>query len=401
MRTRFAPETWEVTSKEQKEARMRWMRSAFSAVLRCAEDEGIGMRKFLEVADSTQRELVGKTAIEFYVDGLGLKGDNIDTFFGVTNLGVIGAGFDYEVNRTFEFEDEKASAEQYRCPLWDEVEAAGYEIGDEIVKDLSLWCDMYDNFESAAVTPSIGMVHSHCLGRGDKCCRWFIEKMPEEQRRKEGEHVYDYLARMRDEFRSRGDGPWVIDDLTPEEIEQLTRDNVKVTEDQQDELWPYINDKFDYGIDVIGRIGACSTLIAGELMGWDKFIDKMSEKEGKILKKAAKEKMYELGIYGDTAIAAYDLFRAIIMATGMGPYKVEEKSIDKVVASCDHCPIIEAGLESELDEHCKHIMPHCSAECTYEIQALGDNLKQTFTHCLGRGDDKCRFVIERVKDEDK
>jgi hypothetical protein len=93
MRTRYAPETWEVSVKELREAVLRWQRMGFSAIFRCVETEGVGMKKFLEVADKTQRDLVGKTAVEFYVDGLGLKGDNMDTFFGVTNLGVVGSGF--------------------------------------------------------------------------------------------------------------------------------------------------------------------------------------------------------------------------------------------------------------------------------------------------------------------
>lgn len=393
MRTRYAPETWEVSVKELREAVLRWQRMGFSAIFRCVETEGVGMKKFLEVADKTQRDLVGKTAVEFYVDGLGLKGDNMDTFFGVTNLGVVGSGFDYEVNRTFT--ETSVSAEQYRCPLMDEIMAAGYDVGDPAIQDVSLWCDMYDNFESAAVAPSIGMIHSHCLGRGDKCCRWYIEVLDPEVRRKEGEHVYDYLSRMRDSYRAKGDEPWVIDGLPPEEVERLTRENVKVTEDQQDLLWETLDEKLKQGVLVSSRNGACSTLIAGELLGWDVFIDRMAEKEGKILTEDARTKCNELGIHGDSAIAGYDLFRALRLGMLYGPYKVEEKTPEKVVCSCDHCPLIEAGLESELGAACKNVMPHCSAVATYQMQALDKDLTQTFTHCLGKGDDRCRFVIEK------
>ena len=51
------------------------------------------MRKFIELADVTQRDLVGKVAKDFYAEELGLTEDTLDTFMIVTNLGITGCRF--------------------------------------------------------------------------------------------------------------------------------------------------------------------------------------------------------------------------------------------------------------------------------------------------------------------
>lgn len=368
MRERYSPDVWEVTSKELEEARMRWMRASWSAIIRCAEADGAGIKKFIERADTTQRAIVAKTAVEDYCAGLGLEELDLNTFFGVTNAGVAGSGFNHEVNRIFE--DKLVSAEQYRCPLMDEILEAGYEVGDPLLEDVSLWCDMYDNFESAACAPSVAMTHSHCLGRGDKQCRWFIEDIPKEQRRQEGEGIYEYLSRQRDFYRAKGDGPWVIDGLCPDEIDRITRENVKVTEDQQDELWPTLDGKLEWGVTVSYRIATASILNAGGLLGWDKFVDMMAEKEGPILTKDALKKAKELGIYGFTAVAAFDLYRALRLGSQFEEPVVEEKTADKVVASCKSCPICTAGPEVGLADELKNVSCYCEAVANYQNAAL-------------------------------
>jgi hypothetical protein len=393
MREPFTPATWSVGEKELLAARRRWMRAGYSAILRCADTEGIGMRGFLEVGDKTQRQLVGKTAIEFYRDSLGLTEDSIDTFFGVTNLGVVGSGFDYEVARYTRATS--VSAEQYRCPLIDHVHAAGYQNGDKALQDLSLWCDMYDNFESAAVAPSVGMIHSHCLGLGDHQCRWYIEILDPKEVREDDEHIHDYLGRMRESRRGRGDGPWVIDGKTPEDIDRITRENVQLSEDDQDKLWPTTLEKLEQGVLVSSRIGSASLLIAGELLGWDSFVERMEEKEGPILTQAAKETAEERGIYGDTPQAGAVLHEALTLGTLFGPYEIEESTEDRVVASCATCPLVEAGRESGLEDPCSEVSVYCSAAATYEVQALSKDLSQTYTACLGKGDSVCRWVIEK------
>jgi hypothetical protein len=393
MREAFAPEQWTVDVDQLVEARRRFMRAGYSALFRCVEAPGVGMRSFLEVADRTQRELVGRTARDFYAQELGLANDDLDTFFGVTNVGVVGSGFDYEVNR--HSREDSVSAEQYRCPLIDHAKAAGYPVGHPALADMSLWCDTYDNFESAAVAPSTGMVHSHCLGRGDHQCRWYIETLEEDQRRRPDEHIFDYLARMRDRYRAADPGgPWVIDGLEPDEIDRITRENVALSEADQDKLYPSLEDKLTQGVLVSSRIAASSIVIAAKLLGWDRLIEGMAEKEGPILRDEARKKADQLGIYGATASAARWLHEALNLGTGVAPYEIEELTTHRVVASTRRCPLAEAAQESGLGEDAAGLREYHTAVARYECEALGEGVTMTFTHCISRGDAVCRYVAE-------
>ena len=395
MRETFNPDSWTVDVDRLVEARRRYMRAGYSAMFRCVETPGVGMRNFLDVADRTQRELVGRTAREFYLVELGIEEDNLEAFFGVTNVGVVGAGFDYEVNR---YANETAvSAEQYRCPLIDHATSAGYPIGHEVYQDMSLWCDTYDNFESAAVATSVAMAHSHCLGKGDHQCRWYIEKVDPAVLRKGDEHIYDYLARMRDSYRAaEPGGPWVIDGLDAAEIDRITRENVEVSEVDQDKLYPTVIDKLEQGVLISVRIAASNLAIAASLQGWDTVIAGMEDKEGPILVAAARQRADQDGIYGFSPAAAHALHVSLNVATGVGPFMVEEQTDTRVVATSEHCPLTEAAVESGLGDYVAGLMAYKGAVATYEARAVSPDFRVTYTHCRSQGDDTCRYVIEKT-----
>ena len=377
-------------------ARARWGTMAMSAIMRCAGKPEIGFRNFLELADKTQRELVGRVAREFYVKEMGLEGDTLETFFKVTGLGVTGCGFEYEVDAGCT--DEALKCEQYICPIVEHAKMAGYKIGDAEFDDLGLWCDTYDNFESAAVAPSQGMVHSHCIGRNDRMCRWYIETIPPEKQRQPDEHIYDYTYRMRAEYRDRHpDGPWVLDGKTQEETDQLVAENLKPTHEYQNTIADNWRDKNKIGADIWGRIGAVSTVMAGKLMGYEEYVNTMPDKQGPNLQDAARERAAEVGITGNTVNDAVALHNALIAGQGFGGYEINQKSATCVEGACTHCPIVAWAGEADMAEDAKGISTWCSAARTYEAKTIDENINHTYTHCLANGDSACRWVIEKAE----
>lgn len=384
-----------LTLSDLHDARTRWGTMALSAILGCAASREVGMRKFIELADVTQRDLVGKVAKDFYAEELGLTEDTLDTFMTVTNLGISGCGFDNEA--LAEESEERVVLEATTCPIVHHANLAGYENGNPAMDDLSLWCDTYDNFESAAVSPSQGLIHSHCIGKGDRYCRIICETIKPEDRRKEGEHIYDYTARLRkaqQEFKP--DGPWVLDDKPPELVQDLIRDLVSGSVQVQSQIAPTLYDRRQMGADIWGRVGAVSTLMAGKLMGWQTLIASVPDKLGSALKKAARQKVEQLGIESHTVKDVANLHLSLIKGQGFGDYRIEEESGTCVKASCDKCPIIEWGHEAGLDDEAKHISNWCTAARTQEAQVISTNITHTYTDCIGKGDDVCRWVIEKT-----
>lgn len=382
------------TLQDLHDARKRWGTMAMSAILRCAEHKDVGMRRFLEAADATQRDLVGEVAKEFYAGELGLTEDTLETFAVVTALGITGAGFENEV--MVESTENRCVLDCDTCPIIDHANAAGYENGHEAMADLSLWCDTYDNFESVAVSPTNGLTHSHCIGKGDKYCRIVCKTFEPEELRNEGEHIFDYTARVRDTEREHNaNGPWPIDDLPPDLKEELNREVISDYVKLQSQIAPTLYERKQMGSDIWGRIAGVSTIMAGKLIGWDAFINSTPEKQGPFLQEAAKRKADVLGIEGDSVDDAVALHLGLIKGQGFGEYQLEKEGDNCVKGSCDKCPIVESGNDAGLSDDAKDVIGWCSAARTQEAQIIASDITHNYTHCLAKGDVACRWVIEK------
>lgn len=377
-------------------ARLRWGAMSMGAILGAAADKKVGMKSFLEKADVTQRELVAKVAKDFYCGELGLTDDVLETFLIVTNLGITGAGFDSEV--LVEDEPTRCVIEASKCPIVDHANMAGYENGDLAMEDLSLWCDSYDNFESAAVSPNQVLVHSHCIGKGDKYCRIICKTLPEEQARRDEESIFDYTARLRDdEFEQKPGGPWAMEGKPPELVEDLIRDLVFSSHKVQSEIAPTLYEKKQFGAELWGRIAAASVLLAGKLRGWETLVDSVAIADRPYLQKAAKERAEALGlpVGNGTARDAAKLYMSLIKGQEYGEITIEEESDDYVRGYCEKNPVVQWGIESGLGDEVENLSAWCSASRTQEAQVISSDLTHTVTHCPGKGDDVYRWVIKK------
>ncbi|MEM8496585.1 MAG: hypothetical protein AAF542_01095 [Pseudomonadota bacterium] len=347
------------------------------------------------MADKTQRDLVAAVAKDFYAGELGLTEDTLETFNTVTNLGIIGCGFDYEV--LVSDSETRCVLEAPRCPIVEHANLAGYENGNAAMDDLSLWCDTYDNFESEAVSPSQALVHSHCIGKGDKYCRIICKTTTPEERREKGEHIFDFTSRLRKaEQENQPDGPWALDGKSPDLVEEMIRDfTVGGQQEVQKPLASTLYDRKKMGVEVWGRIGAVSTLMSGQLMGWDEWVSSVPGRQGEALKKAAHNTADALGLDGSSAKDAASLHKELIAGQGFAAYQIEEISDDRVEGSCGHCPIIGWGEEAGLSSEFGRIKDWCSAARTQEAEVIASDLTHTYTKCIGRGDKTCHWVIEK------
>lgn len=377
-------------------ARLRWGAMSMSAILGCAGDKEVGLKKFLEFADTTQRDLVGKVAKEFYCGELGLTEDTLATFLTVTNLGITGCGFDNEV--LVEDTEDRCVIEARKCPIVDHANIAGYENGSSEMNDLSLWCDTYDNFESAAVSPSQGLIHSHCIGKGDKYCRIICKTLPEEEARKDGEHIFDYTSRLRNlEQENQPGGPWAMEGKDEDLVQDLIRDLVSGSVQVQSQIAPTLYERKQMGAEVWGRIAAASVLLAGKLRGWETLLDSVAVADRPYLQKAAKERAeaLELPVGNGTASDAAKLYMSLIKGQEYGEITIEEEREDYVRGSCVKNPVVQWGIESGLDDQVGNLSAWSSASGTQEVQVISSDLTYTVTHCPSKGDDVYRWVIEK------
>jgi len=377
------------------DARTRWGVMAMSAILGFARVKG-SLREFLNLADKTQREQVAKIAREVYLVKQSNEPNTLAANLAVANLGTTGCGFEYKVALPATNDPTRMTSLQDKCPMVAFGNRAGYNNGDPAFNDMRMWCDAYDNFENQAVAPSQVIVHSHCLGVGDSGCRPFAERCPPGLERKPGEELYGYLRRMMEKWRAENEDPaQYIVGKTEEELRASGAAAVARKQANQAKVYPTLREQKRVGATIFGRIAAASKIMAGELLGWDVYVKEMAAVEGPALQKEAKAKAEELGITGDTVHDAVALHQALLNGMEFGAYSINASSKRRVEGTCTHCPIIKNANDADLQEGAKGIMTWCSAARTYEAQAISKDITHTYTHCLGRGDKVCRWVIEK------
>ncbi len=106
---------------------------------------------------------------------------DLRSYFGIVGDDIVNAGLalasslymmGYDGHSLIQFDDEGAEGVATRCKLVDTAKNLG--MADEI-EDLSLWCDYHHNHVIHAINPEFQVTHTHCLGRGDKYCRFCLK----------------------------------------------------------------------------------------------------------------------------------------------------------------------------------------------------------------------------------
>ena len=129
--------------------------------------ELLGWEKLINLLHQVQSEGFKKAARErketYEIDG--------DSLRDAGALYVLGyAGFPFDDHQLVEYTDERVEMISKSCPL---VNLAK-EMDFHHLEDLSLWCDFFHNFNVHAANEKLQLVHTHCLGKGDKMCRSVI-----------------------------------------------------------------------------------------------------------------------------------------------------------------------------------------------------------------------------------
>lgn len=127
----------------------------------------IGWERLINLLKEVQSEGLKKAAEErkeFYE----IEGDTYRDAGALYALGY--AGFPFYDHQLVEYTDERVEMVSHSCPLVDH--AKEMDLNHE--EDLSLWCDFYHNFNVQAANKNCQLVHTHCLGKGDKICRSVI-----------------------------------------------------------------------------------------------------------------------------------------------------------------------------------------------------------------------------------
>jgi hypothetical protein len=352
-----------------------WHRFSWGGVLRAAEV--LGWEKWILAIEERQSEGVTKAAADFRKQ-LGLTTNDMDAMAVVANAGVIGVGF--LGHRTIEHTLEREVGMADWCPMIQGARDMGMQ-DSPAMQDFMLWCDTYDNYETRATSPDIWFTHTHCMGRGDKYCRYCVDYRSDVVKG----NFYETLKSLRDTKRAEAE---VDGDPAAEFAPGIGLPQPLVVQTLTDE------EKLTTGVRIQRRIGTATIVIAAHLMGWDRWLEGMKENEIPRLKERSRNLGTKWGVSGTTARDATILMLCGMMGSGFDDHQVIDWTTNRCEGCARTCPLVESAKESGLEGELENMSLWCDAWHTANASAMNADINVTFTHCLGRGDALCRWVVE-------
>jgi len=298
----------------------------------------------------------------------------------VRRLGYYGSeGCGFYKHQLIGYSDHRIEIASEWCPM---VQAAiDVGLGDKC-DELGLWCDAYDRLEAQAVNPGLWYSHHHCLGRGDKYCRLALDFMDGPR---EGESFYQVLKRHRDETReeikkTKPEPPALHGFHLLKEHEGWSKEHV-----------------LERAVGIMNRIAVNSIMIVVEELGLERFMNGlMAGRLGSGFTEVARKRRKEFGIGGDTLLDAAVIFSIGLAGCGFDTHRFIEFTTDRVEGIGETCPLVQVGKEIGVADKIGKLSLWCDAYANCEAHATNENISCVYTHCLGRGDKYCRFLIEHI-----
>jgi hypothetical protein len=339
--------------------------------------ETLGWKKYINLIDTEQRKAKDKGykgAVNL-VKQYGIEGDNVMSAVSTMVAHAMGGGFNY-FKHTY-MSEKKIEAYGSWCPLVEGVHDLG--IADR-ARDMRLFCDSFDDLNTQIVNKNIWMIHSHCPLKGDKYCRFFIE---EKDTPPKGDTYYDKVKWLNDkkfeEVEATAPEPDFYQGITsPRFIEQLTPEYIAHD-----------------GVLAWGRIAQETITILANQIGWPKFLDIIEQRQTWGLEKMALKLRAEHNIQGSSLRSVGVAVAFNYVSMGFDNHHMIEFTDERVEGIGHSCPIVESAERLEMGDNIEDMSLWCDFFHNHTVHAINKEAQLCHTHCLGRGDKYCRFVIEK------
>jgi len=291
-----------------------------------------------------------------------------------------------EGQRWVEMSDERVEVVGDWCPQIEGLKQMGFT--DPF--DWGIWCDAIDSCLARAINPRVQYLHINCLGKGDKYCRIIIERC------KDKDEILNYDSKPTDKGESFYQKTMRLRKEKCEEVEKLEPEPPDVPGFPQGFTpgGPFGDDVSEIGAKRAFKTITQTICYVGDTLGWMKFINLIGEKQSWGFSKAASARRKNYKILGDTLRDAATL--AVISYTGLGfdKHKLIRYTDKAVEGIADWCPIVQVANEMGLDKKIEDVSLWCDFYHNFDVHAVNPNFQLVHTHCLGRSDKYCRFVIE-------
>lgn len=353
-----------------------WMKIALATMINLTE--AIGWEKYLNLIDSEQRKSKDKgyKGAKNLIKQYNILGDNVMSAVSTMVSHAMGAGFYHHMHTLIS--EKLIEAFGGWCPMVEAVRDMGFSHKPE-AQDVPLFCDGFDDLNTQIVNPNIWMTHSHCPLRGDKYCRFYIQELDGPP---QGDNYYQKVKGINDQKRKEVEEkmpePDYFQGITPPRfMEKLTPEYIAAD-----------------GVLSWGRIAQETITLAANAIGWEKFINLVASEqswgyEQLALKMRAEHNIQENRLRSAGIAVAYNY-----LTLGFENHHIIEFTDERVEGIGHECPIVESAKRMEMEDKIEDMSLWCDCFHNHAVHAVNSKFQLTHTHCLGRGDKYCRFVIK-------
>jgi len=151
------------------------------------------------------------------------------------------------------------------------------------------------------------------------------------------------------------------------------------------------------------RMGMSAILRGAQALGWEKWLNALEKRQQTGVTEAARDFRKELGLTGSGIGDVSVISAAGTAGCGFDWHRVTEQSENLMTGVADGCPMIQGAREMGFGNapELELLSLWCDTYDNFETRATSPDVWFTHTHCQGRGDKLCKFLIDYRKDAQK
>jgi len=349
--------------------RLAWNRIGMSTAIHAMRESG--GQEFLNLLWKHEFPFI-KTQCERVIEKYGIQGETASAANLVQLALIWGFGYDWHVpNVTREHHIE---AYGLWCPLVQAAHEMGIQEGSDLMPN---WCDMFSTQIGKAVADNIFVCHAYCPTRGDRMCRTAFVELESDPLFDE-DHIYQEVVRLKKAVRGK---------LTPTPVE-----------DAAEPLPPFFDSFLPESIareavELLGRCTCHIVLTAAKLMGWDKFLSLVNEKQTYGYKYAAMKQRADFFAQGSELSDAASMLMFNYESMGFFGREVACKSPDRIIITGGRCPMAEAAGDCGPDQATCDASRWCDYYHNNTVKLFNNAFSCLHTRCPLKGDAECRVEL--------
>jgi hypothetical protein len=140
-------------------------------------------------------------------------------------------------------------------------------------------------------------------------------------------------------------------------------------------------------------IGLETMIIAANELGWDNYINLVTKEHSWGYREEALKLRRDYDIKGTSLRDAANLLAIGYAMLGFDDHCIVEYTPKRIEGVAKSCQIIDCAKSLGMEDKIQDVCTWCDFYHNHKVKVVDPNATLSHTHCIGRGDKYCRFVV--------